>query len=235
MVREAIRIGKRERRWLPRRLFRPKVVFALRAGPVLERPGDRRLARLLALAYGALGAAGGVLAYFFAGGHPLAHPRPWLALPKVASMSASIALGVALAFCIVVVTRWTVVRYEWARSLHLELRPVARRFSQQEIWLVAALSSLGEELFFRSFLVPTMGLIGSTILFGVLHQVRGRSRWVWAAWAAVVGLLLGGIFVATGSVLGPIVAHALINGINLTFLKAHAPEPVEAPAEEGLT
>ncbi len=232
MVRESIRIGKRERRWLPR-LFRPKVVFALREGPALERPGDRRLASLLAVAYGALGAAGGALAFFFAGRRPLSHPRPWLGLPPVASISASIALGVALAFGIVVLTRWTVARYAWARSLHLELRPVARRFSQQEIWLVAALSSIGEELFFRSFLVPTMGLVGSTILFGVLHQVRGRSRWVWAAWATVVGLLLGSIFVATGSVLGPMVAHALINGINLSFLKAHAPEagPARADAE----
>lgn len=206
-----------------------KVLFALRSGAALGSDGDRGLARLVALAYGALGALGAGLALVFAGGDPLVHPRPWLELPALPRVSLSVALGVAFAFAVVRITRATVVRYEWARRLHLELQPVARRFDQREIWLVAVLSSVGEELFFRSFLVPTLGLLASTVLFGLLHQVRGPSRWVWAAWAGVAGLGLGALFVGTGSILGPIVAHALINGTNLGFLKSHRVVGPEAP------
>ncbi|NUO48156.1 MAG: CPBP family intramembrane metalloprotease [Polyangiaceae bacterium] len=200
---------------------RTRVSFALREPEVVFRSGDRRLALGLAGAYAAFAIAGGVLAYYFSGGRPFEHPAPWLVLPPVAAAALSIAIGVAFAFAIVVTTRITVARFEWARRLHLELQPVARRFGTGETLLIAAFSSLGEEMFFRAFLVPTIGVIGSSLLFGLLHQVRGQSRWVWAAWATGVGLFFALLYVATGSLLGPIVAHALINATNLTFLKKH--------------
>jgi membrane protease YdiL (CAAX protease family) len=206
-----------------------KVVFALRSDPARTRDGDRRLVRLIALAYGALAIAGGTLAYFFAGGQPLAHPRPWFAVPGYAAAPLSAACGVALAFGVVLFTRVSVARYRWAKRLHLELSPTARRFDQSEIWLLALMSSLGEELFFRSFLTPTIGVFASTLLFGLLHQVRGPSRWVWAGWAFVVGLSFAALFAATGSIVGPILAHALVNGTNLGFLKAYNPRDSRSP------
>jgi membrane protease YdiL (CAAX protease family) len=202
-----------------------KVVFALRSAPSLAADGDRSLVRTIGVAYAALAALGAGLSYVFAGGRPFQHPRPWLELPALPAASLSMAMGVALAFVVVVWTRFAVARFGWAQRLHLELQPVARRFDGSEIWMLALLSSVGEELFFRSFLAPTIGLALSTLLFGLLHQVKGPSRWVWAIWAAVVGLALGLIFVATSSLLGPIVAHALINGTNLGFLKSHDLEP----------
>jgi membrane protease YdiL (CAAX protease family) len=45
------------------------------------------------------------------------------------------------------------------------------------------------------------------------------------AWATVMGLLFGGIFAATGSLVGPIAGHALINGANLRFLRDNDPSP----------
>jgi hypothetical protein len=41
----------------------------------------------------------------------------------------------------------------------------------------------------------------------------------------VVGLALGAIFALTGSLLGAILAHALINAINLAYLKSHDTAP----------
>jgi len=200
-----------------------KVVFALRSDPARTRDGDQRLVRLIALAYGAVAIAGGTLAYYFAGGQPLVHPRPWFIVPGYAAAPLSAALGVALAFGIVLFTRVTVGRYRWAQRLHLELSPIARRFDSNQIWLLAAMSSLGEELLFRSFLTPLVGLWPAALLFGLLHQVRGPSRWVWALWAFVVGLSFGALFAATGSIVGPILAHALVNGTNLGFLKSYQP------------
>jgi hypothetical protein len=209
---------------------RARVRLAVRQEGAVFRPGDRRLAWGLAGAYAVLAFTGGALDWFLGDAQPLAHPAPWLELPAVGASALSVALGVAFAFVVVLGTRVSVARYAWAKRLHVELQPVARRLGAGETVVVAALSSLGEELFFRGLLTPLVGIVASSILFGLLHQVRGRSRWVWAAWASAVGLVLAVVFVATGSLLGPIVAHALINATNLNFLKTYE---VDDAAEAG--
>ena len=80
-------------------------------------------------------------------------------------------------------------------------------------------SAASEELFFRGLLASTFGLILSSLAFGLLHQMRGRVRWVWAGWATVMGFLFGALFLATGSLLGPLLAHAAINVANLRFIR----------------
>src|SRR5262249_42542011 len=127
----------------------------------------------------------------------------------------------ALASGAVFATRILVARYGWARRLHAELRPVALGLSSGHIALLAGLSSLGEELLFRGLLVPWVGVALSSVLFGLAHQIKGPSRWVWVAWAIVVGAMFGSIFALTGSLVGPLLAHAVINGVNLTFLRDH--------------
>ncbi len=136
---------------------------------------------------------------------------------------ASLAGGVAVAVAVVAATRLLVRTQSWAAALHADLRPVARALGPGAVVPVALASSLGEEMLFRGALVPWVGVIVSSALFGALHQLRGRSRLSWAAFAAVVGLMLGALFRATGSLVGPILAHALINGVNLRFLMTHAP------------
>jgi membrane protease YdiL (CAAX protease family) len=94
------------------------------------------------------------------------------------------------------------------------------------IAVIAALSALAEELVFRGLLMPWLGLLPQALLFGVVHaQLSGPSRWVWVAWACVVGLALGAMFGLTGSLLGPMLSHALINGLNLVYLKSHDTAP----------
>jgi membrane protease YdiL (CAAX protease family) len=39
-----------------------------------------------------------------------------------------------------------------------------------------------------------------------------------------VGLALGAMFQLTGSLAGPLAAHALINALNLSFLRSHDPD-----------
>jgi membrane protease YdiL (CAAX protease family) len=138
-----------------------------------------------------------------------------------------IPLGLTLAAGVIVTTRVAVARFSWARRLHAELRPVARDFSLGQILLLAGLSSLGEELLFRGLLTPLLGVLLSAILFGLMHQMRGPSRWVWIGWAVGVGAGLGAIFAATGSLVGPILAHAVVNAVNLSYLRDHDPGEVE--------
>ena len=142
----------------------------------------------------------------------------------------SLGLGLVFGALVVVTSRFTVQRYTWARRLHLELRPFARGLSPAAVIVLALLSSAGEELLFRRLLQPWMGLWPQALLFGLVHQLPGRSRWVWVAWATGVGLALGALFESTGSLLGPLAAHALVNGVNLTFLKRHDPGPLPESA-----
>jgi hypothetical protein len=89
---------------------------------------------------------------------------------------------------------------------------------------MAIASGLGEELFFRGWLTPYVGVLASAVAFGAVHQVRGRARWAWAAWAAVMGLAFGSIYRLTGNLAGPIVAHVTVNALNLRYLRDHDPE-----------
>ncbi len=136
---------------------------------------------------------------------------------------ASLAGGVCLAVIIIAATRYFVRTTAWAAALHEDLRPMARALGEGAIVPIALASSVGEEILFRGALTPWLGIIASSVLFGLLHQMRGRSRLSWVAFAVVVGALLASLFRVTGSLLGPIVAHALINGVNLRFLIHHAP------------
>ncbi len=177
-----------------------------------------------AAAYAFLGVCAAVIAVVWRGS-PFVYPSPWLDLGAPASHAYSLALGLAFGALVVLGTRVLVPRFAWARDLHQELRPIARGISGTGIIVVAILSALGEELLFRGVLQPWLGLVPQALLFGVMHQVRGRSRWVWVGWATLVGLALGAIFELTGSLVGPLVAHAVINGLNLMYLKTHDPEP----------
>ncbi|HMJ14905.1 MAG TPA: CPBP family intramembrane glutamic endopeptidase [Polyangiaceae bacterium] len=176
-------------------------------------------------AYAGLAVLATALAAYWRNGSPLVYPEPWLELPARMSHTYSLLLGLLFGFAIVLSTRMVVPRFLWARRLHSELRPIARSISGVGIVVLAALSSLGEELLFRGLLQPWLGLIVQSLVFGIVHQIRGPSRWVWVSWATGVGLGLGAIFQLTGSLLGPLAAHALINGLNLLYLRNHDPEP----------
>jgi CAAX protease family protein len=179
----------------------------------------------VAVAYALLGSLASALAIALRDGSPFAHPEPWLNLEEPVRLGSSLLLGLALAAVLVVTTRIAVQRWNWARQLHADLRPVARNLTLPSVVLIAILSSLGEELFFRGFLTPFVGVVAQAALFGVAHQVSGPSRWVWVTWASLVGLCLGAIFALTGSLVGPLAAHAIVNAYNLTFLRDHDPAP----------
>jgi hypothetical protein len=194
------------------------------------RTGKESAALKIAGSYAMLALVATAIALALRDGLPWVYPEPWLSAPLAVSLTLSAALGLALATVAIAATRVTVTRFEWARRLHEELRPVARDFSASQILLVAGLSSLGEELLFRGLLTPWIGVVPGAILFGLAHQMKGPSRWVWVAWATVVGLGLGAIFALTGSLVGPLVAHAVVNAVNLAYLRDHDPSAPPRPA-----
>jgi CAAX protease family protein len=160
----------------------------------------------VAAGYALLATLATALALALRDGAPWTHPEPWMAWSPLMGVLASALLGLAAATILVITTRVTVTRFAWARRLAGELRPSARDLSVGQIFVLAGLSSLGEELLFRGLFTPTLGV------------------WVWTAWATAVGLILSAMFALTGSLLGPLLAHAIVNAVNLGYLRDHDPD-----------
>lgn len=185
-------------------------------------------AEMLALgivAYALLALAACAGAWFLLDRLPFSIPSPWLDLPEGLAIGYSLLLGGAFGGIIVLGSRASVGRFRWAQRLHREFRPIAKQLSTVDILVLATSSGIAEELLFRGLLQPFVGVALQAVAFGVVHQMRGPSRWVWALWAGCVGLGLGALFQLTGSIWGPVLAHALINAVNLSYLKNHDPEP----------
>jgi membrane protease YdiL (CAAX protease family) len=193
-----------------------------------------RWVRFAAVAYASIGAIAWIFAELWGKGSPLTIANAWLPLSPDARLVYSGLFGMAFGAAVIVVTRALVSHFAWARHLHSELRPVASSMSVSVIWLLAALSAFGEEICFRGLLQPFLGVVLQAAVFGAVHQMPGKSRWVWVAWASIMGLALGAMFQLTGSLLGPLIAHALINGFNLQYLKDHDPEPPRRRSLGGL-
>jgi len=180
----------------------------------------------VAIAYLAASASAVGLSILWRDNLPFVYEDPWLVLPGFVSHAYSLAIGLGFGALVAFSTRVFVVRFAWARNLHQELRPVARNLSASGIAAVAAFSALGEELWFRGLLQPWLGIWLQALIFGVIHsQIRGPARWAWVLWATIMGLAFGALFALTGSLAGPIAAHALINWLNLGYLKSFDPEP----------
>lgn len=169
---------------------------------------------------GAIAAGGSLLL----GRNPIACDA-WLGTRGMASWLLSLGIGVLLGSTTIAATPAVVRRWRWARALHLALRPAVYRASNPALLAVAVASAAGEELLFRGLLVPLVGVVASSIAFGVVHQIRGRARWGWMAWATLMGMLFGAAFALTGSLVGPLLAHAAINHSNLRFLRDNDPAP----------
>ena len=141
----------------------------------------------------------------------LGDPEPWLL--AVAPLA-----GLALGLALVALTRLATARFAWARSLHTSFRDLLGPLTTREIVILAAASSLGEELLFRGALLPWLGLWLQAAVFAGLHVGPGRRFLPWTASALVLGVAFGELAVQTGSLGGPIAAHFTINFLNLRYI-----------------
>jgi membrane protease YdiL (CAAX protease family) len=183
--------------------------------PLAPTPRAPRVSRagLIVLLYGALG--GAAIVWGALRGHPDIY-RSDASTP--ARLAVSPLAGLLLGLAVVFLSRFATHRMEWARTLHREFHAVVHELTSREIFLLAVASSLGEELFFRGALLPTVGLVPQAIAFGALH-LRPQARFLpWTAMSLVLGLALGAMAQWLGDLGGPIVAHFTINFLNLSYI-----------------
>ena len=132
--------------------------------------------------------------------------------------ASDIGLGLAAAAAVIGLSHVVTTRTRWGETLGRELaRAIGPLSGSQSAWL-AALSGFAEEAFFRGALQPRIGWAAATLLFGLAHFVPRRELLPWTGFAIAVGALLGALFEATGNLVAPVVAHAVVNGINLRLL-----------------
>ncbi len=98
----------------------------------------------------------------------------------------------------------------------------------QAIYL-ALLSGMAEELVFRGALWDQLGLIGTSVFFGLCHVVPVRGLAGYPVFAFFAGLILGALREYSGSVGPPIVAHVTVNAINLAWIGRRTPHRRRAP------
>jgi membrane protease YdiL (CAAX protease family) len=113
-----------------------------------------------------------------------------------------------------VVTRAT----GWGERLARELARAIGPMTIPDALLMAAASGFSEELLFRGALQPRVGLLVASVLFGAVHFMPRREVLPWTGFATLSGLLFGWLFEWTGNLVAPIVAHTVVNAVNLPLL-----------------
>jgi membrane protease YdiL (CAAX protease family) len=144
-------------------------------------------------------------------------------------IAATLPLCLGLAWCLR--SRFApVVRL--VRLVDERVRPLFAGCSLPELALVAALAGAGEEALFRGVLqstlsdhLPTwMALAVTGALFGLAHFLTRE----YAVVAGIVGLYLGLIFLLSGNLLAPMLAHGLYDLLALALLARVKPTPLES-------
>jgi membrane protease YdiL (CAAX protease family) len=104
--------------------------------------------------------------------------------------------------------------------------PMFRPCRVRDLVLISVLAGLGEEMLFRGFLQEAVagwvggppgiwvGLIAASVLFGLIHPITPT----YAVLAGLMGLYLGGLWIASGNLLVPITAHAVYDLVALVYL-----------------
>jgi hypothetical protein len=123
----------------------------------------------------------------------------------------------------------------WFRDFRRQVEPLIHRmfqgWSAGQLAVISILAGLGEELFFRGFIQGGLGrhlgdgaaLIIASLLFGLVHWINR----IYLIAATFMGLYLGLLWLWSGNLLAPVVAHAAYDFIALMWILRRTPGKVE--------
>jgi uncharacterized protein len=143
----------------------------------------------------------------------------------------ALSLGALVGVVVVAWSRSIARNTPWGRAMHSTLREgvLDLQGSTKAIASIALATAIGEELLFRGAMFPTLRDLTSTsvaialssVVFGMLHVPSARSLLPWTLMACGMGAIFSLLYLLTGEVICPIMAHAVINYENMHFLLAH--------------
>jgi membrane protease YdiL (CAAX protease family) len=126
-----------------------------------------------------------------------------------------LAIGVAAGAAIAGISALMSSRLSAARDLEKEFGWILGDQRGVEIVFLALLSAAAEEFLFRGALHQFIGPVLSTALFAAVHWPVNWSFRLWPLFALLAGALLAAERIWTGSLVAPVVTHAVVNGLNL--------------------
>jgi membrane protease YdiL (CAAX protease family) len=143
-------------------------------------------------------------------------------------------VGVAFGLATVQMFRALEVRMSWLPELHAEFRAIFGRPSGRELVLLAATSSLAEEVLFRGAMLDAWGVWASSLVFALLHIPPKRKLLPWTVSSFAIGLAFAGLTVWTGNLGAAVAAHFVINLMNLAYVTRTVPKPtLRGPVRPG--
>lgn len=101
------------------------------------------------------------------------------------------------------------------------LVPTFSTLASWQMVVVAVAAGVSEELFFRGWLQPVLGLPAASIAFGLAH-VAGPRMLAFGVWAMGMGVVMGGLALVTGGLLASMTAHACYDVLAFHYLSAEA-------------
>lgn len=154
----------------------------------------------------------------------------WQGLGSVnVSFAFSFGAGLVIALLVVLLGRIMLLYFPWARSLENEFALMLGPLRTWQIILLALISSVAEEVFFRGAMQPSLGLVITSIIFGSLHFGPRRVFLPWTFMALGMGLVLGILADWSGGLLASVTCHFTINAINLVFISIRARKSTPHP------
>ncbi len=128
---------------------------------------------------------------------------------------------------------WLCLRWKWRPIQRLVevvdrlVLPLFQSCRPVEIAIIAVLAGLGEEMLFRGVVQAVVadwvgghaglwiGLLAAAFLFGLAHLVTPT----YGVFAGLIGLYFGALWLWTGNLLAPVVAHAVYDFLALLYLR----------------
>lgn len=129
-----------------------------------------------------------------------------------------LALGTSIAVFLHAFTKELNVHSRWSRRLTSWFQRELGHLEPVTILILALSSGIGEELLFRGVIQQKVGIWVASFLFAIVHWPPQKELRAWTYMAGIVGLLFGGITILTSSIIPAIVAHILINFLNLRLI-----------------
>lgn len=100
---------------------------------------------------------------------------------------------------------------------------IARAITPLGAFTIAAIAAVSEEVFFRGYLQPRVGLTGQAVVFALAHLSYLHVGQIVVTF--LLGLGFGYVYRRTGSLVAPMLAHFLFNFVML-MAGIYAPDPV---------
>lgn len=180
-------------------------------------PASGRLLRFAFAFYLALAVAGLVGLGWQRGG-PL--PLELFLLPR--QLPLDLALGGAAGLLLVGLWELGRRRLHAAAELEARLAELLAGLGRDEAIALALLSAMAEETLFRGAIQGAFGWLPATLLFALLHAGPQRALRLWGIFALAAGGLFGALVAWRGALLPAVVAHFVVNSLNLLRLSRPA-------------